>query len=283
MTGTPDLRRTQELLWTLITAPTGVRPALEDPARRAGIGAPDLDDLIRGDEHLSAIDRLDIYANMYFYRLQDCLKEDYPRLAAALGADRFHNLLTDYLLRHPSHHPSLRHLGRHLPGFVAAHPYASEFPYAADLARLEWARVEAFDAPDAAPLSRDDLARLPPDRAGEARLTFVPAFALLRFDHDVAGLWRDLQGGKDAAHDPVPRTGTRRRTTVRVWRSDLIVYHQAVDEEEARCLDLLLAGEILGALCQQLAAGRSATKATERVGRLLQGWIDDGLLAGFHL
>ena len=31
--GFTDLRRTQELFWTLITAPEGVRPAIEDLGR----------------------------------------------------------------------------------------------------------------------------------------------------------------------------------------------------------------------------------------------------------
>jgi len=311
--GSPDLRRTQELFWALITAPEGVRPAVEELGRRGVVDERGIDDLFAGDRGLPALERLDIYANMYFYRLLDCLAEDFPKVLAALGPARFHNLITDYLLRHPSEHPSLRHLGRRLPEFLAAHPLAAEFPWAPDLARLDWARADLFDAPDAAPLSRDALAGLPQDRAGEARFTLVPAFALLRFDREIVRYWRRLEESGAGAGDDRAEHGRatgnaarekteaddaaargpgggdrhappkRRRTAARVWRRDFVVYHRGIDEDEALCLDLVRAGQSIARICQGLAAGRSVTQATERAGRMIQGWLDDGILADVTL
>jgi hypothetical protein len=287
-----DLRQTQQIFWSLITAPEGVRPALEDLVRRGELPAAGIDDLIVGDERLGAADRLDIYANMYFFRLHDCLREDFACVAASLGDDHFNNLVTDYLLRHPSEHPSLRYLGRHLAPFVAGHPLGAEFPWLADLARLEWARVEAFDAPDGRPLMREDLARLPQETVGERRLGMLPSVALLRLEHDVVRAWSDLKKTADSgapatghAHQcaPAPVKIPRRRTNALVWRGGFVVYHRSVKDEEARCLDLAAGGESLGAICQKLAAGHSVTKATAVVGRLLQTWIDDGILSGLDL
>ncbi len=299
-----DLKRTQELFWSLIAAPEGVRPAVAGLARGGRTGDDALEEVFVGDERLPAVDRVDIYANMYFYRLLDSLREDYPRVAAAIGGARFHNLVTDYLLRHPSSHPSLRHLGRSLPAFLGGHPIGRAYPYLADLAALEWARIEAFDAPDAEPVTRDDLARLPGERAGEARPVLIPAFRLLRFDHDVVRLWRDLKdpGTSDsdgaargtegnaalegADHDrPArgPRRVKRRRVAASIWRSGFIVYHKPVTEDEAHCLELAAQGESLGRICQVLAAGRSPARATEKAGRILQGWIDDGLIMRLNL
>ena len=285
----PGLRQTQELFWTLITAPEGVRPALEDLARRGTLPSTAVDDLIVGDEQLSTTDRLDIYANMYFFRLLDALKEDYPVVLAAIGGDRFHNLVTDYLLRHPSMHPSLRYLGEHLPGFIATHALSREFPCLADVARLEWARVEVFDAPDAASLTRESLAGLPPDRAGEVRFTLVPAFDLLRLDHDVVRLWRGLKkrpsatpGGEEPG-EANPRRVPRRPVVLRVWRNGFAVYHKGIDGDEARALELVRAGEPLGRICNQLSAGRTVAQGTERAGRLIQSWLEDGILATLAL
>ncbi len=310
--GFTDLRRTQELFWTLITAPEGVRPAIEDLGRRGVVDERGLENLFTGDSGLPALERLDIYANMYFYRLLDCLAEDFPKVLAALGPERFHNLITDYLLRHPSEHPSLRHLGSRLPGFLASHPLSAEFPWVSDLARLDWARADLFDARDAVPLSRDALARLPQDRAGEARFSIVPAFALLRFEHEVVGYWRRLEeieaagGGDTSAHGGAtgnaarerteadaasdgdegherPDPPKRRSTAARVWRKDFVVYHRSLDVDEFRCLELARAGESSARICQGLAAGRSVAKATERAGRMIEGWLDDGILAGVTL
>jgi len=307
-----NLKATQTLFWGLITAPEGVRPGLEEMVRRGEAGPSDLEALIAGDERLPAADRLDIYANMYFYRLFDCLREDYPRLFEACGPERFHNLITDYLLRHPSEHPSLRHLGARLPGFLDGHPLGRECPALADLARLEWARTDLFDAADSSPLTRQDLARLPQETAGSARFRLVPAVTVLRLAHDAARLWTEMKeraaapmaglavpGGGDGPeihsgtvwtapescrlHDEGPAVALprlpRRDTAVRVWRRGFVVSHRAIDLEEMDGLDLLRDGEPLARIAQRLAAGRSAAQVTERFGRMFQGWIDDGLLA----
>jgi hypothetical protein len=311
--GSTDLRRTQELFWALITAPEGVRPAIEDLGRQGVLDARAVDEIFAGDGELPAVERLDIYANMYFYRLLDCLAEDFPKVRTAVGRAHFHNLVTDYLLRHPSEHPSLRHLGRHLPRFVAAHSLATDFPWVADLARLDWARADVFDAPDAPLLTREALSALPQDRAGEARFTLIPAFAFLRFEYEIARYWRRLEeaeasGGPveppherttgNAAREEPDTCDTsdrdrggparvappaRRRSAARVWRKGFVIHHCSLEDEEALCLELVRSGESIARICQRLAAGRSVEKATERAGRLIQSWLDDGLLAGVTL
>jgi hypothetical protein len=296
MSAPPRLRDDQGLFWGLIAAPEGVRRGLETLVGRGAARPGDLDALIVGDERLSSFDRLDIYANMYFFRLLDCLKEDYPRLLEALGPARFHNLVTDYLLVHPSSHPSLRHVGTRLADFLAGHALESECPGLADLARLEWARADIFDAADARPLARADLAALPQDTAGEARLALVPACRLLRLAHDAARAWRELKeradgragaaagGGAGCAHgdgdhaDPPPRIA-RRPTAVRVWRHGFAVHHRSIDDDEIDSLEGLRAGDTLGVIAQRLSAGRTPERATARLGALLQGWIEDALIA----
>jgi len=300
-----DLKRTQQLFWALITAPEGVGPALHALEQRGASEERGFHDLFAGDERLPAVERLDIYANMYFFRLHDCLAEDFPKLKSAIGDAHFHTLIADYLLRHPSEQPSLRHLGLRLPEFIGAHPLSEEFPWLSDLARLEWARADVFDAADAQPLTREALARLPPETAGEATFTLIPALAIARFDHDVVRLWRlleDSQADGEALHahatGNAAREGAdkscahghdagerldppaRRTTRARVWRKDFVIHHCSLDEEEAQSLELVRSGGSIARLCQRLAAGRGLAKATERAGRMIQEWLDDGVLAG---
>jgi len=305
MSAPPRLRDDQDLFWGLIAAPEGVRQGLEALVGRGAARPDDLDALIVGDERLSSFDRLDIYANMYFFRLLDCLKEDYPRLLEALGPARFHNLVTDYLLVHPSSHPSLRYVGTHLADFLAGHALEREGPGLADLACLEWARADIFDAADARPLTRADIAALPQDEAGDVRLALVPACRLLRLAHDAPRAWRDLKERADGraaaagatgaagaatgegaacAHDdsghaePLPRLA-RRPTAARVWRHGFAVHHRSIDDDEIDSLEGLRAGDPLGVIAQRLSAGRTPERATARLGALLQGWIEDGLIA----
>src|SRR4029077_20780026 len=113
-----DLQTLQALLYRLITAPNGVVEGLQ--AEKVQVN---LEDVVRGDERLSAVDHLEIYANAYFYRLLDVLKEEYPAILAVLGNDDFHNLVTGYLLEYPPTEPSVLYAGRYLANFLGGHPF----------------------------------------------------------------------------------------------------------------------------------------------------------------
>jgi len=87
---------------------------------------------------------------MYLFRLVEALREDYRLVARLLGDDAFFALCAGYVGAHPSRNPSLARLGAELPAFLRERP--APRPDLADLAALEWARAEAFIAPDSAPL-----------------------------------------------------------------------------------------------------------------------------------
>ena len=144
------LADTQARFYALVTAREDVAAIAR--ARRGG-AARRSSEMVVGDERLSAVERLDVYARMYFVRIHDVLRDEYARTAAALGGEAFHDLVTDYLQACPPAHPSLREAGARLPAFVAGHALAADRPWLAELARLERARLEVFDGPDAAPLS----------------------------------------------------------------------------------------------------------------------------------
>ena len=64
------LKELQNLLYQRITDPDRTKESLGDE-RLLASGV--LEALVHGDERLSAAERVDIYANAYFYRLLDCL------------------------------------------------------------------------------------------------------------------------------------------------------------------------------------------------------------------
>ena len=132
-----QLKNLQSLLYRLITAPSGVAEGL---AAEQDLGAGGLDAIVLGDDRLSSEARVDIYANMYFYRILDALKEDFPATVAVLGDDNFHNLVTGYLLEYPPTGPSITHSGSHLAEYLhdqtrAKVLFATHFHELTDLAR----------------------------------------------------------------------------------------------------------------------------------------------------
>ena len=247
---TPSLRDLQSLFWASLNG-------RQEPALRA---------VVRSTPELSGEDRLAIYAEMYFARLRDVLAEDFEKTAAALGPEGFTAVARAYLAEHPSEHPSVRHVGRHLPAFLASQPPPAAPAWLPDLARLEWARVEVFDAPDARPIGMADLLALPEAEWPQARLHAIPALEVVASDWPLHRIW---DGSRP---DRTP-------TVLRVWRQDGGVYHCAMDALERVALAALREGRCFGEICEAMAEVQPA-EAPEEAAALLARWIEDGLIAG---
>ncbi len=114
---------------------------------------------IAPNNRLTAFERLELYNRQYWYRLLDALADDFPALRAVLGAPRFESLSIAYLKDHPSRSFSLRNLGSSLVQWMAEHPELTgrRHRLALDIARLEWAFVEAFDNAELKPLSMEQI------------------------------------------------------------------------------------------------------------------------------
>jgi len=214
--------------------------------------------------------RVGIYQGMYVWRLCDVLREDFPKLAAALGDD-FQELARRYLAAHPSEYPSVREFGRHLPDFLRDDPLADARPWLADLARLELARVNAFDAPDAVPLRAADLAAVAPEDWSGLCFAVVPSFGFVDASWPVHEVW--------AAPADRPAAAS---TRVRVWRQDFSVFHAAMDPVEADALQALVAGASFADVCEAVAAHVAADEAAVEAGSLLARWIEDELIAALR-
>jgi hypothetical protein len=224
-------------------------------------------DAFVGTPALPASERLAIYADMYLWRQVDALREDFPKLVAVLGDERFFALAEGYVREHPSEHPSLSKLGRHVADYLLARPAGR--PDLPDLARLEWARAEAFEAEDVPLAGLDALRAIPPAALPEVRLAFAPALRLLHLEYDAPALWGALEDG--AALAP-PRHA---EVEVAVWRKELEVFHAVLAADEARAAERALAGEPFGAVCEPFAERDDAVDAALRAvaSWFAEGWV----------
>ncbi len=271
----PSLRQLQQQLFALFRAPDGVEAALDS----IGLSELELCQVVEGDARLSGLGRVGIYADMYFLRLRDVLRETFPKLAAALGDERFSAVVADYLQAHPSRHPSLRYLGQHLPAFLAAsrerRPPSPELPaWAADLAALEWHRYDVFDAEDVPLLTLESLRGLAADGFGALSIQLATCCRILPVQHAVEAVWRTL---RDEA--PVADVSQRSHSLL-VWRQGLTVYHRPLEPLEAGVLELAEDGTTVAAICERVAtdlAGGDAVAAQTAFG-LIGRWVTDELL-----
>jgi hypothetical protein len=237
---------------------------------------------IAPNSRLSAFERLEIYNRQYWFRLLNALADDFPALRAVVGSRQFHAISVAYLREHPSRSFSLRNLGSHLVEWLSAH---AEFAVrrhalAVDVARIEWAFVEAFDNAEHTPLTLEQIATLD----GDSRLALQPHVQLLELayaaDELVIGLHAgDKRQASEAAVEdeepeqpPVRLPNLRRRPTfVAAHRVDLSVYYRRLAHEEYRTLAAIRAGL---PMLQALEAGFAGSRlSVRRRARRVQEWF----------
>jgi len=280
----PELRAVQALVSELIRATDGVERTL---ARTDTPHRCELLDLlaatVTSDARLGAVKRLEVYANAYFYRILDCLKEDFSVLLANVGDARFHDLVTAYLLVHPSNHFSMRYVGQRMPQFIAAHAsmaaFRSQFPWAADLARLEWALLDAFDAADVPKATRQDFATVDPEEFAELQFFLDPSVQCLELDS--RAVRRQRAHGAVEAEDSALESegGGAPREHVLVWRRDETVRTRPLAPAEARALDCVARGKTFGEICVEVAGLVGEEQAASQVAGWLAAWLEVGCLA----
>ncbi len=104
-------------------------------------------EFIKPNFRLTSFERLEIYNQQYWYRIVSALSEDFPGLRRVLGEKKFDAMILAYLAENPSTTFTLRNLGTNLVGWLRKNPkwIGTSPDLAIDVARLEWAYVEAFD------------------------------------------------------------------------------------------------------------------------------------------
>jgi hypothetical protein len=253
-----NLPETCGLFWELLVAPEGPQ-------------ATRLEECFLGTPALPAADRVRVYANMVLWRQIDALREDFPKLATLCGEDDFYQLAEAYIRRHPSEHPSLARLGRHLASFLDERAAAvGARPDLGALAALEWARAEVFDQAHVAPAAKGALAALPPEGFAAARLVVVPALVQLSVGWDAPAVWQAIED-----RETVPPPAAQPREVV-VWRPEWEAVHTVLETDEAEALARAARDAPLAQICEAFAARPSAAAAAFDA---LRSWFDEGWIA----
>ncbi len=282
MSETLQLERLQRRFWELIIAPYGVEEAVVEVAKDDPDCVP-LQSWIKAPDEETAIQRLDIYANMYFFRLVGILEEQFASLASVLGHDTFTYMCADFFQRHPPTNFALDYVGDELPTFLEEHSQP-ELPWLVELALLERARYQLIAAPDSELLTVEDLQQIPPETWGEIRFQPISALRLLEFEYPVHRVWRATQDEAEAPPlEPEP-------TTVLVWRHGFTVRHQVLSPEEKQALLLLLSEALFEEICLSFFPGGESEDVTPEViqssiqlaYQTLAAWVQDGMLCKLH-
>jgi hypothetical protein len=221
---------------------------------------------IKPNSLLTSFERLEIYNRQYWFRVIAAVSEDFPALSVVLGQEKFDSLVLAYLGENPSTSFSLRNLGARLPAWLASYPElgGSQHALAVDVARLEWAYIEAFDGATVVPLGWDDFAGLGTD----STLRLQPHLQLLDLQYpvdevvlSVRKLTQEIDIVSNAvsecrqALDVALPDVTRSNVYLAVHRFEGSVYYRRIDREEFLLLADLHDGDSIATAIERAFEG----------------------------
>ncbi len=237
------------------------------------------DEHLGGNERLLGIAQLEIYREQFWLRHTGSLVEDFPGVGGVIGVASWNRLVEEYLVTFRPESYSLRNLGDRFPAFVGERDWLEERRLASDMARLEWAHVEVFDAEDAPPLAPNRLAAVPDDAWEGARLLLDPGLRVLAFDYPVVPLRRALLRARDAgSSEPLPLP-ERAPCHLAVHRRERLIHHDALEPLAFALLERVAGGAPLGTACERAAEASGIT--VDEIGTRVEGWFSEWARLGY--
>jgi hypothetical protein len=245
---------------------------------------------------LSAFERLEIYNRQYWYRVLGALAEDFPALRSVVGGRAFEAMSIAYLTAHPSRSFTLRNLGSKFAEWLARNPQFAgrRARLAEDVARMEWAFVEAFDNGEREPLTLEQISTLD----GESRLALQPHLRLLELEYPVDDLVLNLHqnekrqtseaGVQHEEEDlgPAKLPALRRKTTwLAAHRVDFSVYYLRLKRGEFHTLSAIREGRPLAEAIETgiISARVPSGKRPQLVREWFTNWAELGWICAPEL
>jgi hypothetical protein len=140
-----------------------------------------------------------VHANNTRVSLRIAVENVYPVTRRLVGTDFFMAMAEQFVASHPPNRGWLSAYGADFADFVAQYRPAADLGYLADVARIEWARVRAANAPDAPGLDLTALAGMDPEALEGLPLSLHMAASLVYSPFPAFYIWLAHQhkGGDD--------------------------------------------------------------------------------------
>lgn len=269
----PQLDRLERWMYTVITHPDGAK---------AGINANSIQNLeqtVLPSDELTPLDRISIYANMYFWRLNEVISNEYPTVSHLLGEELFNKIVKDYVTHHPSTNYNLNQLSNKFPLYLLNE--AKELPhqqFVSAVATVERAMEDVFDARHVERIPMETLQTIPAEKWADIHLQFNPALCLLELDYPVNAY---MTAVREDRHMDIPQP---EKTYVVVYRCNFKVWRNDLDQDRYQLLSKLKDGETLGAALEACAVlpGVDIDKLTANLGEWFKEWSAEEFFYGIN-
>ncbi len=271
------LDHVQRWMQAVIEQPGTAEEAVRSPAARTELDPETIEGVILPSKTLSSVERVGVYQGMYLLRMIEALEGDYPAVAHYLGSDGFAELVERYAKAHPSRSYTFNRFGGKFPEFIRDAKWLRRRAVLWDLARLERAVTEVFDAPQSPSWPAEAIEKIPPEAWEAAVLQPIAAFRVLAFAYPVNAYLQSVKSD-DHDHPALPR----RASWVAVYRKSYEVWRLDLGRPAYRFLHGLSSGRPFGKAVTEAARGLQGN-AGEQIFRWLRSWVAEGMFQSVSL
>lgn len=184
--------------------------------------------------------RFNIYRNNLRITLRNALRTTFPAIEKLVGEEYFSALALAFVELHPPRSAIMSDYGDFFADFLAGLEPLRDYPYLPDVARIEFARVQAYHAADAERFGLQDEASV--IRALETPAKLHPSVATIFSEQPSLSIWRSQMDLDDAEPE------SWGAETALVWRQDDLVAEILVHDSDHRLLDHFAKGGIFSIL-----------------------------------
>jgi hypothetical protein len=224
---------------------------------------------------LSAAERLQVYRNNSRSSLCSALRSVYPATERLVGEEFFTAAAQEYLKANPSHSGNIQDYGGTFAEFLRGFAPAASVPYLADVATLEWERMQAALAPPHTPIDLAALAQVPAELQPELHFRHQPAARVMHSEYPVLSIWEFCQATGEAGRLDISGGSE----CVLLARPQLDVYMRRLMIGECRFLQALCRGQTFTIACAEALQAEPAFD----VERTFAALVQEEILTGFYL
>jgi hypothetical protein len=206
-------------------------------------------------DSFDAPERLGIYRNNFLIGLGEALKANFPVTLQLLGGDFFAQAARRFVLDHPPQRPCLFEYGAAFPDYLRDLPQLAALPYVAEMARFEFTRIAAFNAPAEPAISAETLAALPPERLESLPVRRARHVHIVAARAPILALWQAHQAPQP---DPSGIDMAPRPHALLVCRPEHTLAVREVDAATERFLSAAATETRLGTAAAQSGAADDA-------------------------
>ncbi|MFT7616888.1 MAG: hypothetical protein ACI97A_000518 [Planctomycetota bacterium] len=274
-----SLDRFERWMLQVVSHPEGIEAGITSNEAHQIWPTDSVEEIATAGPQLSAMDRLRVYSDMYYWRLVESLAEDFPVVQFTLGHERFHEIAKSYLHHYPSSSPNLAHLGSHFSAFLAeTNETIDHRGFLVDVASVERATNVCFDEKNVTSVPADDILNITPEAWGALRLSLIPAHRRLALQFPVDEF---IEARKEDRHLEVP---AERDSWLLLYRRDYTVWRTTLSESQFVILETLEQG---GTLLDAIEAAANLPEVdfdqlVASIGNWFRIWTGIGLFASIQ-